>query len=376
MYISIYFFSIICIYFVRNNFLINLKSMNDYLIQRKKFADIDLADPFFDSLKTDYSEFEEWFLKKGKKDKSAFVIEQDSSVEAFLYLKKEEEELVDLKPKLPSKQRLKIGTFKINPHGTRLGERFIKKIFDYAIALKIPEVYVTIFPKHKGLIDIFLKYGFEEVAEKTTHNGTEKVYLKSLDKKFGDIYKDYPLINLNTSKFLLSIYPKFHTRLFPDSKLDNENFTVLKDQSHTNSIHKIYICFMDVSALKPGNLIVIYRTTDGKGPAWHRSVITSICTVEELLSKNDFTTKNDFINYCKKYSVFTPEELGSYYEKNRVFVIKMTYNVAFEKRVVRKDLITDVGIPQEIYWGFFQIEEDHFETILKLGGIDESFVIN
>jgi len=202
------------------------------------------------------------------------------------------------------------------------------------------------------------------------------VYLKSLDKKFGDIYKDYPLINLNTSKFLLSIYPKFHTRLFPDSKLDNENFTVLKDQSHTNSIHKIYICFMDVSALKPGNLIVIYRTTDGKGPAWHRSVITSICTVEELLSKNDFTTKNDFINYCKKYSVFTPEELGSYYEKNRVFVIKMTYNVAFEKRVVRKDLITDVGIPQEIYWGFFQIEEDHFETILKLGGIDESFVIN
>ncbi len=45
------------------------------------------------------------------------------------------------------KKRLKIGTFKVVASGFRLGERFLKIVFDNAIANKVEEIYVTIFDK-------------------------------------------------------------------------------------------------------------------------------------------------------------------------------------------------------------------------------------
>ena len=36
-------------------------------MKQNKFCDIDLSDPFFDSLKQDYPEFSEWYTKKGQK---------------------------------------------------------------------------------------------------------------------------------------------------------------------------------------------------------------------------------------------------------------------------------------------------------------------
>ena len=46
--------------------------MNETIIL-KKFADIDLNDPFFKSLKEDYTEFETWFNKKSKDGSRAYV---------------------------------------------------------------------------------------------------------------------------------------------------------------------------------------------------------------------------------------------------------------------------------------------------------------
>lgn len=43
-------------------------------LEYKKFADISLSDPFFDSLKTDYIEFEDWFKRKA--DNQAYVFTQ------------------------------------------------------------------------------------------------------------------------------------------------------------------------------------------------------------------------------------------------------------------------------------------------------------
>jgi hypothetical protein len=236
-------------------------------IQLKKFADINLLDPFFDSLKNDYKEFESWFIRKS--DESAFVLESETGIEAFLYLKKEEGEVKDVEPNLPPALRLKVGTFKVNPHGTRLGERFIKKIFDYAINGKYEQTYVTIFSKHSALVDIFFKYGFETIGEKTTDNGTELVLLKDFKNIQDGILSNYPKFTTsNANKYLLAIYPEFHTRLFPDSILNNESFNVIHDVSHTNSIHKVYICVMDVKALQRGDLLLIYRTGDGKGAAF------------------------------------------------------------------------------------------------------------
>ena len=132
---------------------------------------------------------------------------------------------------------------------------------------------------------------------------------------------------------------------------------------------------MDVSALKNGDQIVIYRTTDYQGPAKFRSVATSICTVEELKSKDDFGDVNEYLKYCQEYSVFEEFELRSYFQKDNLFVIKMTYNAAFSKRVIRGKLIDEIGIDPKSYWGFLKLTDSQFEEILKAGEVSDSIIL-
>ncbi len=58
-----------------------------------------------------------------------------------------------------------------------------------------------------------------------------------------------------------------------------------------------------VEQLVPGDILVIYRTNDGQGPAYYRSVATSICVVEEVKRPSDFKNLNEFIKYTNAYSI-------------------------------------------------------------------------
>lgn len=347
-------------------------------IQLKQFREINLNDPFFDSLKGDYPGFEGWFAKKVKE--SAYVFENDGGLlEAFLYLKKEEGPVTDISPPLDSKTRIKIGTMKINPHGTRLGERFIKKALDYAVSQGIEELYVTVFPKHEALVKLFKKYGFFEYGKKGVPGKEELVLLKSMSKLTGNVLLDYPIINVGRgNKYLLGIQPEYHTRLFPDSILRTENYDIIEDVSHTNSIHKVYICKMyGVSALKNGDIIVIYRLTDIPGRARFRAVATSICVVEEVKCKNDFVNVEDYLKYCSSYSVFSNEELRKFFKEwQRLYVIRMTYNLALRKRLTRDRLINEVGLDEKAYWGFMELTGEEFELIQQKGDVYESIIID
>ena len=346
-------------------------------IEANYFKDINLDDEFFDSLKNDYVEFVTWFDKKSQNDDRAFTLYENNMLIAFLYLKIENEQDNSILPLLENKKRLKVGTFKIDAHGTKLGERFIKKIFDIAVAKKIDEIYVTIFKKHQGLINLLKTFGFFEHGTKTTDNGTELVLTKKLFSLKNDILKDYPIVQTEQkNKFALSIYPKWHTKLFSDSILNNESVNILEDTSHTNSIHKIYICGMkDVQNFNNGDLVLIYRTKD-REPAKYRSVITSTCVVEEVLNINSFPNIEEFLNYCEPYSIFTEDELMDFYKTRQYpYIIKMTYNIAFKKRVTNGYLVDKLNIKPN-YWGVFKVTDEQFSQIIKAGAVDESIIIN
>lgn len=92
------------------------------------FSAINLNDSFFDSLKESYTEFNNWFNRKAEEGATAYVqSDSTNNIVGFLYLKIERGTLDDVEPTRPNKRRLKVGTFKVNPHGTRFGERFVKK---------------------------------------------------------------------------------------------------------------------------------------------------------------------------------------------------------------------------------------------------------
>lgn len=353
--------------------------MND-LINIREFTSIDLDDPFFDSLKEDYREFPQWFHDKAATGARAWTTDDDrAGLQAFLYTKVEDGPVLDVTPWFPPKRRLKVGTMKIVAHGTRLGERFMKKVMDVAVAEGVDEIYVTVFAKHTGLVSLYQRYGFVDRGGKSTSNGTERVFVKDLRTIHGDVLTDYPRINLSDAHiYLLSIYPAFHTRLFPDSILKTERFDVIDDVSHTNSIHKAYLCAMNVSALRRGDVVVIYRTTDHKGPARFRSVATSVCVVEEVKHKSVFPTLAALWDYCGDYSVFSRSEIVKWFNRNSFFVIKMTYNQAFRTRtrLTRGHLIDDVGLDARAYWGFMRLTVDQCKQICAAGEIHESLIID
>lgn len=343
-----------------------------------QFKNVDLSDPFFDSLKAAYQEFPAWFAKKA--EEPVYVSEgAGAALQGFLYLKKESGPVADVDPPLPAAERLKVGTLKIVAHGSKLGERFIKKIFDNAIDKNVEEIYVTVFEEHVGLIRLLKRYGFNEHSTKTTPNGTELVFVRSLNILTGDIRRDYPIIHTkNKSKYLLAIYPEFHTRLFPDSILNNENPSIIEDLSYTNSIHKVYITFTHVGKLNQGDILVIYRCSDKKGPAKYRSVVTSVCVVEEVKSRKDFNNLSDFVKYAKPHSVFSREELeAAWWNTGKAFyVIRMTYNAAFGKRTTRGTLLGELGKSPLSYINFYALTDAEFDKVMDMGKVNESLIVD
>ena len=353
-------------------------------LQVQRFSDIDLNDSFFDSLRASYPEFNEWYNKKAAAGATAYCYYVDNELKDFLYLKIEEEELSDLTPALPAKKRLKVGTFKVdndNRHTTR-GERFMKKIMDMAIAEDVDEIYVTMFPTEElqGLIRMFEKFGFSHIADKPHEGGNaEYVLIKDMTTHVDDFKLDYPFVKkASSNKYVLSIVPEFHTHLFPDSILKNEKkYDLIQDVSETNSIYKIYLCWMqDTRNLKAGDKLIIYRTSDEKGKAYYRSVCTSVCTVCEVKTYRDFENEEEFIKYTNRYSVFKEHELRRWYKNKKYFiVIKMVYNIAFTKKVINMVMKEQVGLNPK-YWGFFKLTDAQFDKLLELGEIDERYIID
>jgi L-amino acid N-acyltransferase YncA len=348
-------------------------------ITREGFGKIDLTDPFFDSLKADYSEFAEWFA--GKRDKEAWVLRENDKILAFLYLKEETEALDDVEPPRPPLRRLKAGTMKVDAHGTRLGERFLRLMFDEALERQVKEIYVTVFPKHEGLTSLLSRWGFVKQGTKSTANGVEDVYIRNMRWTGSSIYKEYPFMNVaGRRKYLLGIYPEFHTRLFPDSKLRTEFNEIIRNVSHTNSIFKVYIGWSQaISRLQPGDVAVIYRTKDDKASSgWYSSVATSVCVIDRVKRGPEFASEQEFIERCASYSVFTEDELRGYWRERRdsLTAVRMTYNFALPKRPNRKALIEGAGLDGSERWNVLSLTDQQFRVILRLGQADERLVVD
>ncbi|BCA30801.1 N-acetyltransferase [Metapseudomonas otitidis] len=348
-------------------------------LELKKFSDINLSDPFFDSLKRSYEEFTDWFRRKAN-EKAYVFFRGNGALDGFLYLKIENGAVDDVSPPLPAAKRLKVGTMKINAHGTKMGERFIKKIIDHAISADVDEVYVTVFKEHEGLIQLLKKYGFMQQGTKTTCNGVELVLVKSVVSNYVSQFQSYPLVSLRGVRcYVVAIDPKWHTRLLPDSMLSNESPDIVEDISSANSIHKIYMAGMrGMESLRAGDVIVIYRKGDGQGPAHYRSVATSIGVVEEYRHISKFSCKEEFFRYCGPHSVFTPSELERLWVKgNYPHIFKFSYNLAFKKKVTRQVLIEELGFPDgSQYWGFFEIPSSHVKAVARRGMVHEGLIVD
>lgn len=351
--------------------------MRDSLsISKKHFREIDLNDPFFDSLRDSYNEFNVWF--KRKNDELAYVSYNAlGRIQGFLYLKIENGPIEDITPVLDENKVLKVGTFKIDAHGTKLGERFVKIIVDELLRNGLIVSYITIFPKFRPLINILERFGFVHHGIKISSNGQEDVYRKEISKRYNNPILDYPLIDMNNHNlWLMGIIPQYHTKLFPDSILNTESGAEIEDVPFTNSIYKVYVGgYHNFSQCRSGDCIAIYRTSDHKGPAKYRSVVTSLCTVIDIKRADSFRSEHDFIRFCRKHTVFSKLELKRRYKINH-YAIKLIYNYALPKRPTRGALIDNNIIPDKAYIGLYRLLPANFIKLINLGQANVRYIIN
>lgn len=135
----------------------------------KKFSDINLDDPFFDSLKNDYpgtansTRFTDWFKKKSLNGSTALVFEDEIGIGAFIALKSEEEEIELQDRVLPPLKRIKISTFRISERyrRQRIGEGAIGLLLWKWQQSDTSEIYVTVFDKHIPLISQLPKLNYK-----------------------------------------------------------------------------------------------------------------------------------------------------------------------------------------------------------------------
>ena len=361
-----------------------LKDYKVLSVKKEYFGNIDLNDSFFDSFKQDYAEFEQWFHSKS--DENSYVCFTDDRIGAFLYLKVEgeSESYHNIAPEFPKKRRLKVGTLKVISTGYKLGERFLKIIFDNALSYKVDEIYVTIFDKREEqvrLIKLLEDWGFELWGEKSTKNGLEKVFIRNFTPQLNisNPKQTYPFVSRNNQNFVVPIYPQYHTELLPDSVLNNESpADYIENEPHRNAIQKVYVSRSFNRNISTGDLILFYRTG-----GYHISVISTIGIVESVY--DNIKNATQFIELCRKRSVFDDKELKRHWNYKfpngkwiAPFIVNFLYIYTFPKRLNLARLI-ELGIIADIHSaprGFEQINLEKFNTIIKESITDESYFID
>lgn len=297
----------------------------------RPFSQIDLGDPFFDSLKQDYKEFAtSWFPKGVKENRVALVFSDEQGLGAFVAMKEECEPVQLQGGMLPAIPRLKISTLRLAERfrGQRLGEGALGLVLWKWQALKVAEIYVTVYETHDDLISQLEKFGF--LATGRNPRG-ELVYLRSRKKiDFSDPYKSFPFISPHFTKGgYLIVDDIFHDTLFPYSELQY-TFQDQLDRDATNGISKVYIGKQPQMHYRRGEPVFIYRRFTGSGIKKYRSCITSYCVVDDVIAiKRNGLRLKTFEEFCQivgNKSVFSLGDLQSKYRDDyNVTVVRLLY---------------------------------------------------
>lgn len=357
--------------------LVNYKVLS---VEKVLFGNIDVNDQFFDSFRADYAEFNKWF--NSKSEEVAYVCYAGSHLVGFLYIKREDpdEDYNDIVPSFGRRRRLKIGTLKVALNGYRIGERFLKIVFDNALVNKVDEIYVTLFnrtPEQVRLIETLEEWGFIHWGSKQSKNGREMVFCRDFQRMSdrGQPKVTFPFMSKNAGIYFVPIWPAYHTQLLPDSILNTESPDQYKDnEPFRNALNKIYISHSYERGLKKGDVIVFYRT-GGK----YTGVVTTLGIVEQV--HDNLKSTRELFEVSRKKTFLTETQLQEFwdrYKTNKPFAVEFLYAYSFPKRPILAELV-ELGIISDVMSvprGFRKITLEQLYLILKASKSDESIIVD
>ena len=344
-------------------------------LELKPIHNLNLSDPFFDSLKEVYPEFDDWFKKIKREGRKCLVNYKDDDSIGALLVYKLEDEPIDAIPKIPRKKRIKLSTFKVAHFGYKIGELFIKLAIDIAISNDIPEVYLIHFIQPDDrLVELITEYGFQHVG---TNSREEAIYIKELFPKptetkgllpFDITKLYYPSYydGAAVKKFIVPIRPQYHSRLFTNYKdrqielAESAGYFIAEG----NTIRKAYICNSRIKSIAQGDLILFYVS--------ERRQLISVGVVEAVFG--GLQNYRDIIKRVGKRTVYSVNEIQSIARKPSLVILFWQYwHLPQPLSYLR---LKGMGILKGPPRSIMQISEKDYSLIKEAGDINERFTIN
>lgn len=353
-----------------------IKPISHVIIREEPVHNVNINDSIFRSLKDEYGpKFLDWFEKISREGRKCWLYKPNGEVKAILIYKKEEE-LIELKqptPPMPKLARLKLATFKVEASGFRIGELLLKLAIQYCINNEIDEMYLTHFVKENdSLVRLIEEFGFYYVGNK--ENG-EAVLIKKLipnissinaispiemSKKYYPSFKD----GYNITKFIVPIKPKYHNLLFQDyQKRQMEITEYINVNPQGNTIKKAYLTHSKLKKIRPGDIVLFYRSTDKKE-------LTSLGIVENIYYSIADPEKIWKL-VGRNRSVYTLEEIKDMCKKP-VTVIIFKHHFNFSRPLSLEELKNN-GILKAQPQSIVTIDNERYIRLKSIGGIDGRF---
>ncbi|MBU0589208.1 MAG: GNAT family N-acetyltransferase [Gammaproteobacteria bacterium] len=326
----------------------------------------ELLGAFFDSLRDGYDGFDDWFRRKARESRKAWVYRDETGVlGAICVYDVQTDEVVTDEGKRLDGKALKLCTFKVGQRvrGRKVGELFLKAAFRYATENACEHIFIHAdVDKHAYLVNLLVDFGFEDVGP----YGTDRVFVKrhpvndpdteglsALEyvRRFYPHYQAGPQIQ----KFLVPIQQEFHRILFPDYQaLQSQLFA--PEGSVGNAIKLAYLCHAASKQIRPGDVLLFYRSED-------EQAVTSLGVVDQFAVLSDAASIAAMVSRRTVYSINEIENMANRPTKVILFrLVKHFPEPASLKRLLKEGVVA--GNIQSIT----KISDEAFSRVLASAG--------
>lgn len=310
----------------------------------------ELEGAFFDSLREGYPAaagrdgFDEWFRRKAREDRHAWVYrDSDSALEAICIYQVQNDEVLNDAGEVLSGPALKLCTFKVGEpvRGRKIGELFLKAAFRFSTENSCEHLFITARADSQDyLIRVLMDFGFEERGtycgdmvlvkrQPVIPPSTEGIAPNDYVRRYFPHYRSDSTVR----KFLVPIKPHYHEILFPDyTSVQPGLFAPTGNVG--NAIKLAYLCHAQTNAIRPGDILLFYRTDDEKA-------VTSLGVVEQFEVSSDGAQIASLVSRRTVYSLGEIDELAKKPTKVILFrLIGHFPTVVSYEQLTRDDVVT------------------------------------
>lgn len=260
-------------------------------------------DPIFESLRSDYPPFDDWFKKCKREHRQTWVVKTGNRYAGICIVNPERLPQYGL-----SGKTLKLCTFKVSDdfRGHRYGELLLKTVFAYLQENAYEGAFIEVYPKHEELIELLKDFGFEEVGTKATEEvilakglvPPQETHLDPL--AFNVRYGPHQVsVGDAAGAFIVPIQPQYHRLLFPEAEVVQQLPLFQSSHPFGNSLRKAYLCGSRITTLKPGSLLLFYRSQD-------LQAVTAVGVAEGLLRS---TSADEIARFVGRRTVYAYEDI-------------------------------------------------------------------